>query len=204
MTLDDALDQIADIRSHMANTRVFRGYRCTTTLFSSVLAITTSIFQALYLPDAVHHVETFLVLWLAVGSLCLVVVACGMLIRYRRSDSPLDRELAVQAAYQFLPCLLTGGLFTYVLGEVAWGTLWIIPGIWAMLFRHGHSRVAAVAAQRHCVCGSLLFNLRRPFHCLCQKLSGFLSLGHGHPLRWGSADGGGYLVLAVGAKTWPE
>jgi len=137
MTLDDALDQIADIRSHMANTRVFRGYRCTTTLFSSVVAIVTAIIQALCIPDAVHHVDAYLQLWFSAGLLCLVMVACGMVIRYRRSESPLDRELAVQAAYQFLPCLIVGGMFTYVLGQVAWGTMWIVPGVWAILFGMG-------------------------------------------------------------------
>lgn len=137
MTLDDALDQIADIRSHMANTRVFRGYRCTTTLFSSLIAIMTAGIQSLCIPDAPHHVEAYLELWLAAGALCLAVVACGMVIRYRRSESPLDRELALQAAYQFLPCLLVGGVFTYVLGETSWQTMWIVPGVWTILFGMG-------------------------------------------------------------------
>jgi hypothetical protein len=138
MTLDDALDQIADIRSHMANARVFRGIRCTTTLFSSFAAIVAAVIQSLCIPDAVHHVDAYLKLWFSAGGLCLAVVACGMVIRYRRSESPLDRELSVQAVYQFLPCLLVGGLFTYVLAETAWQTtMWILPGIWAILFGMG-------------------------------------------------------------------
>jgi hypothetical protein len=137
MTLDDALDQIADIRTHMANTRVFRGYRSATTLFSSMVAVVTAVIQFLWIPDAARHVDVYLELWLSAGFLCLAAVSCGMVVRYRRSDSPLDRELALQAACQFLPCLVAGGLFTYVLGSVAWNTMWILPGVWAMLFGMG-------------------------------------------------------------------
>ncbi len=137
MTLDDALDQIADIRSQMASTRVFRGFRSATTLFSAMVAIVIGRVQSLCIPDASHHVDQFLELWLLAGLVCLLVVICFMVIRYRRSDSPLDRELAIQAACQFFPCLLAGGLFTYVLGEVSWGSMWILPGIWTIFFGMG-------------------------------------------------------------------
>jgi len=137
MNLDDALDQINAIRCQMAATRVFRGYRCTTTLFSSVVAIVAAITQSIWIPDAVHHVQAYLELWFSAGGISLIVVACGMTIRYRRSDSPLDRQLALSAAQQFLPCLIVGGLVTYVLGEVAWQTMWIIPGLWAIFFGLG-------------------------------------------------------------------
>ena len=137
MTLDDALDQIADIRSQMANTRVFRGFRSATTFFSAMAAVVVGRVQSLYIPDAMHHQDRFFELWLSAGAVCLAVVIGGMLFRYRRSDSPLDRELAVQAACQFFPCLLVGGLFTYVLGETSWGLMWIVPGAWAIFFGLG-------------------------------------------------------------------
>ena len=135
--LRDALEQISDIRSHMANARIFRGYRCTTTLFSAGVAIIASVVQWLCIPDAVNHLESYFALWFSAGAVCLIVVACGMVIRYRRSESPLDRELALQAAYQFFPCLLVGGMFTFVLGETDWAAMWCVPGVWAMLFGMG-------------------------------------------------------------------
>jgi hypothetical protein len=137
MTLDDALDSISNIRSQMAATGVFRGYRCASTLFSAGIAVVTAIIQHLWIPDAVHHVDEYLMLWFGAGTLCLAVVAAGMAIRYRRSDSPLDQALAVTAIQQFLPCLIVGGMATYVIGDVAWGTLWIVPGLWAMFFGMG-------------------------------------------------------------------
>jgi hypothetical protein len=137
MRLNDALDQIADIRSQMAATRVFRGYRCASTLFSSAVAIVAAIIQHFWIPDAAHHVEQYLQLWFSAGAICLSVVASSMTLRYRRSDSPLDRELALTAIQQFLPCLIIGGLATYVIADVAWNTMWIVPGLWSLFFGMG-------------------------------------------------------------------
>lgn len=137
MTLDDALDQISNIRSQMAATSVFRGYRCASTLFSAIVAVLAAVIQHVWIPDAVHHVEAYLELWFSAGFVCLFVVAAGMVIRYRRSDSPLDRALAVTAIQQFLPCLIVGGLVTYVVGDVAWRSMWIMPGLWAIFFGMG-------------------------------------------------------------------
>jgi hypothetical protein len=137
MTLDDALDQISNIRSQMAATRVFRGYRCASTLFSAFVAAAAALIQRLWIPDAVHHVEEYLELWFSAGIVCLGVVAAGMVIRYRRSDSPLDRALAVTAIKQFLPCLIVGGLVTYVVADVAWHAMWMMPGLWAIFFGMG-------------------------------------------------------------------
>ena len=137
MRLDDALDQIADIRSQMAATRVFRGYRCASTLFSAVVAIVAAIVQHLWIPDVRDHVDQYLQLWFSAGAICLIVVASSMTVRYRRADSPLDRELALTAIQQFLPCLIIGGLVTYVIADVAWTSMWIVPGLWSIFFGMG-------------------------------------------------------------------
>jgi len=195
MTLDDALAQISDIRSHMANTRVFRGYRCTTTLFSAVVAIVASIIQWLCIPDAGNHLEAYFQLWFSAGTICLLVVACGMVIRYRRSESPLDRELAIQAAYQFLPCLLAGGMFTFVLGETDWGAMWVVPGLWAILFGMG------ILASRQLLPGGTSFV--GAFYLFCGLMSIALTK-HGYafsPLLMAVPFGGGQ-AMAAGILYW--
>jgi hypothetical protein len=137
LNLDDALDQIAAIRSQMAASAVFRGYRCTSTLFSALIAVATAVVQQLWIPDAANHVEAYLELWFSAGGLCFLIVAVGVFLRYRRSDSPLDRALCFTAARQFLPCLIAGGLITYVLADSAWQSMWIVPGLWSILFGMG-------------------------------------------------------------------
>jgi hypothetical protein len=137
MELRDALSQIADIRQQMARTRVFRGYKSTTTLFSAAVAVATAIVQAQFLPDPLHHVASFLVVWFAAASLCLIVFGTRIAIRYFRSDSPLERELTLLAVEQFIPCTVIGGLLTYILVRVSWESLWLAPGMWTILFGMG-------------------------------------------------------------------
>jgi hypothetical protein len=137
MELRDALSQIADIRLQMARTRVFRGYRSSTTLFSAVVAVFAAVAQAVFLDDPAHHLVAYLVLWFTAAALCLIVFGTRMAIRYWRSDSPLERELTLLAVEQFVPCTVVGGLLTYILVRVSWDTLWLAPGVWTILFGLG-------------------------------------------------------------------
>lgn len=195
MTLDDALDQINNIRSQMAATKVFRGYRCTTTLFSAVVAVVTSVIQYLWIPDAAHHVQEYLQLWFSAGFICLTVIASGIVIRYRRSDSPLDRQLALTAVQQFLPCLIVGGLVTYVLATVAWPTMWIIPGLWAIFFGMG-----IVASRPLLPAGTMFVGA---FYLVCGLISIEWARIHGpfSPLAMGVPFGIGQ-AMAAGILYW--
>jgi hypothetical protein len=135
--LHDALSQIADIRSQMARTRVFRGYRSSTTLFSALVAVVTAVIQSTFLPDPSHRVVAYLALWFSAAALCIVIVGTRIAVRYWRSDSSLERELTLWAVQQFVPCLVVGVLLTYVVMQVAWNSLWMMPGLWTVLFGMG-------------------------------------------------------------------
>lgn len=137
MELRDALSQIADIRLQMARTRVFRGYRSSTTLFSAAIAVVTSLVQSFVLPDPARHIVGYLALWFSAAALCLIVFGTRIAIRYWRSDSPLERELTLLAVEQFIPCTVVGGLLSYILMRVSWETMWIAPGMWTILFGLG-------------------------------------------------------------------
>jgi hypothetical protein len=135
MHLDDALDQIADIRRRMAGATLFRGYRSTTALFSSGVAAVTAVAQAVYIPSPEKDLPGYLDLWCGAAVVCTVVAGAGM---WRaRSQSPVQRELARSAAGQLLPCLIVGGLLTYVLFAAAHSALWLLPGLWSILFGLG-------------------------------------------------------------------
>jgi hypothetical protein len=137
MELRDALSQIADIHLQMARTRLFRGYRSNTTLFSAAVAVSTAVIQVIAIPDPEHHVMAYLSLWCGAAIVCLVVVGAGIAVRYCRTDSPLERELTLAAVQQFIPCLVVGGLLTYIFARVAPNSLWLLPGLWTILFGMG-------------------------------------------------------------------
>jgi hypothetical protein len=143
MELDNALDQIAQIHRLMTRTHTFRGYRAVTTLFTACVAIAAAAFQSWWIPDAAQHPFHFVDLWISVAIACLIVVAIEIVDRYRRTDSPLQRQLTIQAIEQFLPVLLVGGLVTLVLCQSAKSSLWLLPGLWSIFFGLG------ILASRH-------------------------------------------------------
>ena len=134
MELRDALDQIAEIRQQMARAQVFRGYRAATTAFSALMAMAAAAVQRAYLPGDSFGV---LYLWLAAAGVSLAVVGTEMVVRFRRSDSPLQREMTLMAVEQFAPCLVGGALLTVAIAERAGGSFNLLPAIWCTLFGLG-------------------------------------------------------------------
>jgi len=140
MELREALSQIAEIRQQMARSEVFRGYRSATTAFSALVALTAAAVQQYLLPEEDRVAWHVLYLWLAAAVLSLVVVGTEMVIRYRRSQSVLQREITLMAVEQFVPCLVAGALLTFVLSlpsAASWNAMYLLPGMWAILFSLG-------------------------------------------------------------------
>jgi len=137
MELREALIQISEIRQQMAATQVFRGYRAATTAFSGVLAVLAAVAQAVLIPDPAEHVDAYLALWGSVALLSIAVVGVAMGVRYVKSGSELQREITLAATEQFVPCLVAGGLLTYVMRHSVYWELWMLPGLWAILFAMG-------------------------------------------------------------------
>jgi hypothetical protein len=137
MELHEALSQISEIRRQMARTAVFRGYRSATAAFSGCVAIATAAAQSMFLDEPHMHVSTFLAFWLVAALLSVAAAATEMVLRCVKSRSPLQKELTVQAAEQFVPSLATGALLTLVMAMFAGDERWLLPGLWAILFALG-------------------------------------------------------------------
>jgi hypothetical protein len=137
MELREALDQISEIRERMARGQVFRGYRSATTGFTALLAVLTSAAQAKWVPRPWHDVDDYLWLWCGAATLSLLVVGLEMAIRAVRSGSALHRQMTLLAVDQFVPSLVAGALVTYAIGKFAGDTVWIMPGLWAVMFSLG-------------------------------------------------------------------
>jgi hypothetical protein len=134
MQLNDALMQIAQIRRQLARSEVFRGYRAATTAFSGLVAVMAAAAQSLWLPGSVWGA---LILWLSAAVLSLAVVGIEMFLSCRRNASALQNELTFTAIEQFVPCLVAGALLTFVLTRFSPEELWLMPGLWGVLFGLG-------------------------------------------------------------------
>src|SRR5262249_43535746 len=137
MELREALSQIAEIRLQMARTETFRGYRAVPVAFSGLLAACAAVVQAVCIADPVQEIGAYLTLWVGAAITSALAAGCGMLLRARGGGTALSREITWLAVGQFLPCLAAGGLVTAVLIASAPNAVWILPGIWQILFSLG-------------------------------------------------------------------
>jgi hypothetical protein len=137
MELRDALTQISEIRRQMARTEVFRGYRAVPVAFSGVLALSAAAIQAVWIVEPAGQLGAYLALWVGAAVVSAVGAGTEMALRARQSLSPWRREVTWLAIEQFLPCLAAGGLVTFVLVRYAGESLWMLPGLWQILFSLG-------------------------------------------------------------------
>lgn len=137
MELHEALAQISEIRTQIARTETFRGYRSVTVAATGLLALTAAAVQAVWIPAPEEQMTAYLTLWIGAALLALVTTALEMYLRNRRAGSSLARRLTRLAIEQFVPSLLAGGLLTYIFVLFIRDSLWMLPGLWAMLFGLG-------------------------------------------------------------------
>jgi hypothetical protein len=137
MELRDALSQISEIRQQMARTEVFRGYRALPVAFSGLLAFVAAGIQEAYLRDPAQHITAYLGLWIGAALLGAFAAGLEMVIRSRATASALGREITWLAIEQFVPCLAAGAVLTVVLLRTAPESLWMLPGLWQVMFSLG-------------------------------------------------------------------
>lgn len=136
MELHEALSQITEIRQRMAGVQVFRGYRAATTAFSGLAAMAAALIQAWWIPQPQEHLGAYLALWVTAAAISIIVVGAEIVLRHWRMAAPMYRDVTVMAVEQFVPSVVAGGLVTFVLWPAP-QTLWMLPGLWAIIFGLG-------------------------------------------------------------------
>ena len=135
--LDKALAEINAIRSQMARDTQFRGYGAATFVATGVLAGLAAVGQAVWLPDPARTPATYLTLWVAVAAVSITMIGLEMVLRTRRIHSGLADEMIHAAIEHFLPAAVSGALLTLVMVRAAPASLWILPGLWQIIFGLG-------------------------------------------------------------------
>ena len=134
---DKALAQISALRSQMARATEFRGYGPATFTVTGALAVVAALGQSRWLPNAASHTAQWLTLWVIVAVVSATVIGVEMVGRSRRLHSHLADDMIRAAVEQFLPCAVAGGAVTVVLPVFAPQSLWMLPGLWQILFGLG-------------------------------------------------------------------
>jgi hypothetical protein len=135
--LNRALGDISSIRRQMARSAEFRGYGPATLAGTAVVAVAAAAAQALRLPDPANHLPAYLALWIGTAILSATLIGIQTYTRTRRIHSGMADEMIRMAVEQFLPAAGAGALFTLVLVHYAPHEVWMLPGIWQVIFSLG-------------------------------------------------------------------
>jgi hypothetical protein len=135
--LNKALGDIGNIRRQVARTTEFRGYGPATLAGTGLLAVAAAGAQAHWLPDPVHHLPAYLGIWIWTAVLSAALIATEMFARTRRVHSGMADEMIRMAVEQFLPSAGAGALLTFVLVRYVPAALWMLPGVWQVIFSLG-------------------------------------------------------------------
>jgi hypothetical protein len=132
--LDKALADITAIRSQMARGAEFRGYGPATVAATAALAVAAAVIQAMWLPAPLADAFAYAMLWGATAVVCVALIGIEMVARTRRMHSGLADEMIHAATEQFIPAGVAGLLLTVVLFRYAPQSLWMLPGLWQIVF----------------------------------------------------------------------
>jgi hypothetical protein len=135
--LNRALGDISSIRRQMARSTEFRGYGPATLAATGLVAVLAAGIQTLLVADPVSHISTYLSIWICTAAVSAALTGVQMYTRTRRMHSGMSQEMMHMAVEQFLPSVGAGLLITIVLVRYVPAALWMIPGIWQVIFSLG-------------------------------------------------------------------
>lgn len=135
--LRQALDEISAIRAQVARGTQFRGYGPVSIAASGVLALGVAAVQVHWLRGSTRAVGEFLVIWVATAALSVILATLDTIGRARRVHSGFAGAMLQSAVGQFMPSLAAGLLLTAVLTRAAPQNIWMLPGLWELIFSLG-------------------------------------------------------------------
>jgi hypothetical protein len=135
--LHKALGDISSIRRQMARSTEFRGYGPMTLAVTGATAIAAAGAQAFWLPEPTKNIPGYLAIWISTAVLSAALIGTEMHARTRRIHSGMADEMIRMAVEQFLPSAAVGALMTPVLVLYAPAALWMLPGLWQVIFSLG-------------------------------------------------------------------
>src|SRR5579871_4493253 len=137
MELHKALAEIRSIRGQLARGTRFRGYGPATLAATGLLALLAASLQSQWLQSPARSIGLYLCIWIGTALVSLTIISIETITRARRLYATLATEMIHSAAEQFLPAIVAGLLLTVVLARVAPQSLWMLPGLWQILFSLG-------------------------------------------------------------------
>jgi len=134
MELERALDQISEIRDHLARGEVYRGYRSIPVGGAGLLAIAASVLQAMFWRAADD--VAFIRYWIGVAIIGAAVSSCELAYRTIFRDAAPARWKTWRVLGQFAPSVVAAAAITAAAVAERESLRWI-PATWTLLFSVG-------------------------------------------------------------------
>ena len=135
--LHKALGDIGSIRRQMARSTEFRGYGPVTLAATGAFAVLAAVVQARWVPYPAQAISAYLAIWISTAVASAALIAVHTFTRTQRMHSGMASEMIQMAVEQFLPSAAAGVLITMVLVRSIPSTLWMLPGLWQVIFSLG-------------------------------------------------------------------
>jgi len=135
--LNKALVDISSMRRQMARSTEFRGYGPATLAGTAGFAVLAATAQSFWVGDPANQIGTYLGIWIWTAAVSAALIGIQMQTRSRRIHSGLADEMIRAAVEQFLPSAIAGALLTIVLVRWVPHALWMVPGMWQIIFSLG-------------------------------------------------------------------
>jgi len=84
-----------------------------------------------------HDYRSYFAVWIATAAISLTLTGVETVLRSRRVHSSFANEMIYHAAEQFLPALAAGLLMSVVIIRFAPHSVWMVPGLWQVVFSLG-------------------------------------------------------------------
>jgi hypothetical protein len=188
--LHKALGDINSIRRQMARSTEFRGYGPATLAATAFLALSSAVVQGVWLPDPAGHIPTYLGIWVSTAVVSAALIGVQTVTRSQRMHSGMADAMIRMAVEQFLPAAGAGALLTLVLLRNVPSALWMLPGLWQIIFSLGVFSSCRFLPRRMLVAG--LWYLSTGLTCIALGDNRALS-----PWTMGISFGAGQLLVAV-------
>ncbi len=104
---------------------------------TGVFAIVAAGAQTLWVPNPANHMPAYLCTWVLTAILSAALIGVQTVTRAHRMHSGIADEMIRMAVEQFLPAAGAGVLITLVLLQYVSSALWMLPGLWQIIFSLG-------------------------------------------------------------------
>ena len=186
--LDRALLDINFVREHIARTTQFKGYGPLTLAVTGLFALGVAALQGRIAASPAPALE-FIAVWSAVAAIAVTLIGVEAVVRSRRLHGGMAVEMLQSAIEQFLPAMTAGVLITFALTRWSPTSLWMLPGLWQIVFSLGVFSTARILPKAVFAVG--IWYLGCGLACLALGQSDPLS-----PWSMGIPFGAGQLLVA--------